>query len=73
MAQKDIAEKKLEEYDDVFADIINALVFGGRQAVLPGDLADAAPYSQYKADGQLHAQERDVAKYWQRSMVRVSL
>ena len=31
--EKDIAEKRLEEYNDVFADIYNVAVFGGRQAV----------------------------------------
>lgn len=27
MGQKDIVEKHLEDYNDVFADIVNALVF----------------------------------------------
>lgn len=29
--------------------------------------------SSYKADGKLHAQERDVAKYWRRGLVRIAL
>lgn len=29
MAEKDIAEKTLEAYDDVFADIVNVLLFQG--------------------------------------------
>ena len=29
MGQKDITEKLLEDYNDVFADIINGLVFKG--------------------------------------------
>lgn len=31
MAEKDIAEKTLEAYNDVFADIINVLLFNGEQ------------------------------------------
>ena len=37
MGQKDIVEKNLEDYNDVFADIVNALVFKGKQAVRPRD------------------------------------
>ncbi len=33
MAEKDIAEKTLEAYNDVFADTINVLLFQGRQFV----------------------------------------
>ena len=33
MAEKDIAEKTLEAYNDVFADIINVLLFNGEQQV----------------------------------------
>ena len=29
MAEKDFREKKLEDFDDVFADIINVLLFHG--------------------------------------------
>ena len=57
-------EKKLESYEDVFADIINAFVFQGKGVITPDSLTDAATVSMYKADGKLHEQERDVAKYW---------
>ena len=33
MAEKDITEKTLEAYNDVFADIINVLLFNGRRYV----------------------------------------
>lgn len=33
MNTKDITEKHLEEYDDVFADIVNVLLFNGNQLV----------------------------------------
>ncbi len=63
MAEKDIAEKTLEAYNDVFADIINVLLFGGRLLVKEDELAEESIYSSYKSDGKLHAQERDVVKY----------
>ena len=33
MGEKDITEKILEDYNDVFADIINGLLFQGEQSV----------------------------------------
>ena len=73
MGEKDIAEKTLEAYEDVFADIINVLMFGGEQVVNANDLEDATPVSLYKADGKLHEQERDVAKYWRQMTFRLAL
>lgn len=67
MADKDITEKTLEAYNDVFADIVNGLLFRGEQVVSESDLTDAQPFSMYKTDGRLHEQERDVVKYWNRS------
>ena len=40
MGQKDIAEKTLEAYNDVFADIVNVLLFNGKQTVKEKDLED---------------------------------
>ena len=64
MAEKDITEKTLEAYNDVFADIVNVLAFQGKQMVRPKELTDALPRSFYKADGKIREQERDVVKYW---------
>ena len=33
MGEKDIAEKTLEAYNDVFADIVNVLLFDGKRLV----------------------------------------
>lgn len=50
---------------DVFADILNVLLFDGKQVVRPEELFDVGLRSQFKADtGREHEQERDVAKYW---------
>ena len=65
MGEKDITEKLLEDYDDVFADIVNVLLFGGRDVVKTDSLVSAGVRSQYKADdSKVHETERDVAKYW---------
>ena len=72
MAEKDIAEKTLQGYNDVFADIVNVLLFNGKQIVEPDVLIDALPTSQYKVDGKLHEQDRDVAKYWKNSNIKIA-
>ena len=67
MGEKDITEKTLEAYNDVFADIVNGLLFSGEIIVKEEDLIDAQPYSMYKADGKIHGQDRDVSKYWEKA------
>ena len=65
MAQADIAEKNFIALNDVFADIFNVLVFGGKQMMTEDSLSDCNPLSQYKADDErLHEQERDIFKLW---------
>ena len=66
MAEKDIAEKTLEAYNDVFTDIVNGFLFQGESLIQETALTDAQPFSMYKADGKLHQMERDIAKYWDR-------
>ncbi|MBQ7167949.1 MAG: hypothetical protein IJR93_13505, partial [Treponema sp.] len=73
MAERDIAEKRLEEYDDVFADIVNVLLFDGRRLVREDALSETSRLSQYKADDGLHEQERDIAKYWREGNIRICL
>lgn len=46
MGQKDITEKLLADYDDVFADIVNGLLFQGKAVIRPDDLMMAQPLSQ---------------------------
>lgn len=58
MAQKDITEKVLADYNDVFADIMNGFLFRGEQVISPDDLETTKDKSQYKADGKIHEQER---------------
>ncbi|MBQ6341951.1 MAG: hypothetical protein IJI41_02380 [Anaerolineaceae bacterium] len=64
MGEKDITEKTLESYNDVFADILNVLLFNGKHVVDPNDLEDRNPHSFYKADGKIRELVRDVVKSW---------
>ena len=72
MAEKDILEKRLEGYNEVFADIVNGLLFEGRQLVKPEDLEEGTPHTYYKADGKLREQERDSAKHWKKVDIRLA-
>ena len=74
MGQKDITEKVLEDYNDVFADIINGLLFGGEQEIKPEDLENTTVHAQYKAeDDKVHELERDIAKYWKEEKVELAI
>lgn len=73
MGEKDIAEKILASFNDVFADIINGLIFDGRQIVQEDDLTDATPMGYYKASGKVHEQTRDIAKRWMGRDICLSL
>ncbi|MBO5570845.1 MAG: Rpn family recombination-promoting nuclease/putative transposase [Clostridia bacterium] len=72
MGAKDITEKILESYNDVFADIVNVLLFNGKQVIAPDELIDQAPRAAYKADGKIREIERDVAKRWMKNNIRIA-
>ena len=73
MQELDIAQKVLEDHKDVFADIVNGLLFQGREVVKVTDLEVAGVVSSYKAKGQLRRKERDVAKYWRGGQIRIAM
>lgn len=74
MGQKDISEKILVDYNDVFADIINVCVYNGKEVIKPDDLENTSVHTQYKAeDGKLHEEERDVAKYWKKENIAIAM
>ena len=60
---KDIAQKKLEDYNDVFADIFNNLVFDGDKVLDEAGLT-SLPTEAYskKVDGRLRQGNRDIRK-----------
>lgn len=72
MSGKDTSEKILESYNDVFSDIVNVLLFHGRQVLAPDELEDQVPRSYYKTDGKIREIERDVAKRWKNGNIRVA-
>ena len=73
MAEKDITEKNLEVLNDVFADIVNVLLFKGEQVINEKDLETDTTKSMFKADGKIHEQERDVSKFWKNGEIRISI
>ena len=68
----DTNEKLLADYNDVFADIINVLIYDGKRVVKEDDLENSKDKSQYKAEGKLHEQERDVSKYYKGKRMRIA-
>lgn len=70
--QKDLAEKTLEDYKDVFADIMNVFLFQGRSKVSEKELKPAKKSSGYEGGRALRAQERDAAKLWENSRIRIA-
>ena len=74
MGTKDITEKLLEDYNDVFADIVNTLLFDGNEVIKDHELTNSKDKSQLKADDDtLHEQERDVAKFWSKGKIKIAL
>ena len=73
MAEKDITQKLLEDHNDVFADIINTLVFDGEQVIQPEELETVTTLSTYKMAGKMHSQERDVLKAWKQGYIRIAM
>ena len=73
MNGKDITQKMLERYNDVFADIVNVLLFNGKRIVDEDALTDTPVDSALKIDGEIHSQDRDVAKYWKNSQINIVL
>ena len=73
MAEKDIAEKDLEAMNDVFADIMNNLMFGGVEYVKEDDLEQGRERSSYSSETQpIREQVRDVSKFWKQNQIRLA-
>lgn len=71
MGEKDLAEKKLEDYPEVFADIMNVLVMR-KDYIQPELLADGPTESIYKAEGKTRAQFRDTSKYYRDAEINIA-
>lgn len=74
MGVKDVEEKQFEDYNDVFADIVNVNLFGGRQIIKARELVNTKDKSRFKSsDGVITEQERDVAKWWKKQRIKIAL
>ena len=74
LKEKDIVEKSLEDYDDVFADIVNGLLFEGENTIDPDGLVEQHPASYYRSHGKgINTLERDVLKSWHQNLINVAV
>ncbi|MBR2528259.1 MAG: hypothetical protein IKE58_07310 [Blautia sp.] len=71
--EKDYTEKKLEDFPDVFADIVNVFLFNGEQRVKPEELLTSMTRSSYKVEGRLDEQERDSKKDWMQNRICIAI
>lgn len=73
MGRYDINQKLLEDYNDVFADIMNVFLFNGEQRVNESDLHSMKDKSAYRHNGGIYEQERDVTKEWKRNHIKLAI
>ena len=74
LGEKDILEKKLLMFNDIFATFVNGIMFDGEQVVKEDELLDVPSWSQYKGDDSRHRfQDRDVVKLWKKQGIVISL
>ena len=72
--EKDTAIGDLESLNDVFADIMNVLIFDGDVVVLENDLEQGREKSSYESGGKVRVrpQFRDVHKRWMKNLIAMS-
>ena len=70
--EKDILEKHLESFNDVFSDMMNVFIFGGNEIIKEDDLEDVDANSFYVENAKTKEQERDVTKKWVKNNVIIS-
>ena len=74
MGKKDLSERRLFELNDVFADVVNGLIFLGEEVVKEDELVDIPVKSNLQTEmGKITYQERDVSKLWKKKGVIISL
>ena len=73
MGQKDYTQRDFLEYNDVFADILNTLIFDGKKIVSEKELISLIRTSSYQGrDNAPRIQERDVVRFWDKIRIRVA-
>ena len=72
--EKDTAMGDLEAKNDVFADIMNVLMFKGKALVSENDLEQGREKSSYDSDQEvrIRPQYRDIHKFWKNCEVRLA-
>lgn len=73
MGTKDITEKNLAAFNDVFADIVNVLLFGGKRLIDENALEVKETNSVYKEQGKVYEQNRDVSKFWTQGRTQIAV
>ena len=73
MGTKDSTQKRLEDFNDVFADIVNVLLFDGRQIVKEDELETVVARDNYMFEKKVREIERDVAKSWKQHNIHITL
>lgn len=72
--RQDLATKSLEQYPDVFADIINVNLYGGRQVIAPEDLEKLPSSMIYRApEGDMREMSSDIRMKLRRSGREVAI
>ena len=73
MGTKDTTQKRLEDYEDIFADISNVLLYDGEDIIKENELETVTAKDTYTVEQQIHEVERDVAKRWKHHSLHISL
>ena len=73
MAEKDMTEKALLSFNDVFSDIVNNLVFKGERQVAEDELKQATNRGVYLGETAFREMERDVSKIWKKNNIRIAM
>lgn len=73
MGTKDTTQKRLEDFEDIFADISNVLLYDGEDIIKENELETVTAKDTYTVEQQIHEVERDVAKRWRHHSLHISL
>lgn len=73
MGTKDTTQKRLEDFEDIFADISNVLLYDGEDVIKENELETVTVKDTYTVEQQIHEVERDVAKRWRHHSLHISL
>lgn len=73
MGTKDTTQKRLEDFEDIFADISNVLLYDGEDVIKENELETVTAKDTYTVEHQIHEVERDVAKRWKHHSLHIAL